>query len=681
MHTCTSIGRWLGVVLLAAAFVGTAHAQRTVTLTLNSATIPDTTKPTSFMEVRGAVDQGGGAGFEAPFTYTNGGATIDWTDMSTIEPVNVGGDYWQISFQVDNEVTTQFKFFSGQTDAAELSEDGWEADPNPVLGPGANDTTFALHFFEYKGAWRDQASGDKGAYDWRPFASKQDSIAVWYRVYACTDDALDKNYNPNDAGQSLSVRGDPMNGMSQLTWGADTGVNLMRESSINGEAGFDMYSGVAYYPTAAAGMTQAYKFFINGVANGWENDPNREFTVPASDTTLHWKSFSNSAPATCGAQPTAGSVVFSVDTTPLERIGIFEKARGDTLQVRGGFNGWDCDNPDDCLLGDVPGTNIFEADVALILIPGTTQRYKFFIDFNDVEFVNAFGKDPPSGWEEPITTTGADRAFTYDGVNSQFLGDQFFNDVLDGNIIETGTVDVTFSVDMTPATEPSLPQPFVAANDTPYVHLNGDAIWAFTQDVADIRCTGNFSDSSVCLFDPDGDMVYTGTFTVTAPTYSGIQYQYGYAGDVEDGAGTAAAGRRRTRFIVPNQDGTWPTEYAIQQESYQPTGALPFDPNPAMGVGIEPVDGELPASITLSANYPNPFNPSTTFEYAIDKSVHVKLQVFDVLGRLVTTLYDGLQKPATYQVTFDASRLASGVYMYRLETPDKVLTRQMLLIK
>ncbi|MXY08685.1 MAG: T9SS type A sorting domain-containing protein, partial [Rhodothermaceae bacterium] len=57
------------------------------------------------------------------------------------------------------------------------------------------------------------------------------------------------------------------------------------------------------------------------------------------------------------------------------------------------------------------------------------------------------------------------------------------------------------------------------------------------------------------------------------------------------------------------------------------------------------------------------------------------LHVYDMLGRRVATLVDGLQQAATYTVTFDASRLASGVYLYRLETPHQSFTKQMMLIK
>ena len=108
---------------------------------------------------------------------------------------------------------------------------------------------------------------------------------------------------------------------------------------------------------------------------------------------------------------------------------------------------------------------------------------------------------------------------------------------------------------------------------------------------------------------------------------------------------------------------------------------MPHDTNPFIGVGIEEVSSDVPNEIWLGGNYPNPFNPTTTFEYSLTQADHVKIHVYDVLGRRVATLVDGVQHAATYQITFNASDLASGVYFYALETSTTSLTRRMLLIK
>jgi hypothetical protein len=670
MQTSTTLWRGLLMLGVMAVFAGTSYAQRTVTLQLNTASIADTVKAGDLIEIRGAV------GGVAPSTLPDGN-TIDWSSSSTLEPANSSGDYWNLTFQIPNDQEMVFKFWSANADAQGLNT-GWESDNagggNYSIPAGTGDVDLGLHFFN--------ATGGQQAYDWRPFASKPDTVGVWYRVYMCTDVAQGKGYNPNDSGQSIGLRGDNMSGASQLDWGS-TLVTLNRESATDGTTGYQLYSGVAYYPTSATGQTQAFKFFINGVPDGWENGDNRTFKVPQSDSTLHWTYFSNSSPTECGVQPVTSTVIFGVDTQPLETIGLFDRTRGDTLEVRGGFNGWNCDNPDDCLLDREPGTTQFFRDVVLTLIPNTDQEYKYFINFNDVNFETAFGEAPPSGWEEPITTQGANRRFTFEGNPSanQELPTARFNDIFDGNIIPDGTsVDVTFTVDMTPALS-NAAQPFVPGTDSVFVQF-GDPLWRFTQGTTNFN---NDRSTQLKLLDPEGDNIYTGTLTVVGPTYDGLQYQYAYGPGIasgvltEQGGSTSGSGRRRTRFISKNPDGSRPATWAFPAETFQAEGSLPFEGNPH--TAVEEVGGELPTQISLGQNYPNPFNPNTVFEYNLDGRADVKVRVYDVTGRLVTTLFEGTQPAGTYRVTFSGEGLASGTYFYRLETPRQTFTRSMVLVK
>ena len=98
--------------------------------------------------------------------------------------------------------------------------------------------------------------------------------------------------------------------------------------------------------------------------------------------------------------------------------------------------------------------------------------------------------------------------------------------------------------------------------------------------------------------------------------------------------------------------------------------------------GIEQPRGPaVPTSIHLSQNYPNPFNPTTNIEYRIANRGFVSLKVYDVLGREVATLVNGVQKAGRYDIKFNASRLASGVYFYRLKAGSYSKTAKMLLLK
>jgi hypothetical protein len=95
--------------------------------------------------------------------------------------------------------------------------------------------------------------------------------------------------------------------------------------------------------------------------------------------------------------------------------------------------------------------------------------------------------------------------------------------------------------------------------------------------------------------------------------------------------------------------------------------------------GIQTI--ELPNHYILNQNYPNPFNPSTTIKFGLPRNENVRLVVYDMLGREVKVLVNEYKTTGTYEVNFDASSLASGVYFYKLETPNFAMTRKMLLIK
>jgi len=89
----------------------------------------------------------------------------------------------------------------------------------------------------------------------------------------------------------------------------------------------------------------------------------------------------------------------------------------------------------------------------------------------------------------------------------------------------------------------------------------------------------------------------------------------------------------------------------------------------------------LPTEYVLSQNYPNPFNPSTTIQYQIPQSGNVTLKVYDVLGNEVALLVDEMKQQGNYEVSFDASSLSSGVYIYRLIVDNFVETKKMVLMK
>ena len=91
--------------------------------------------------------------------------------------------------------------------------------------------------------------------------------------------------------------------------------------------------------------------------------------------------------------------------------------------------------------------------------------------------------------------------------------------------------------------------------------------------------------------------------------------------------------------------------------------------------------GAVPEDYTLAQNYPNPFNPTTVISYQLPVASQVRLAIYDMLGREVATLIDGEIAAGRHSINFNGSNLSSGVYLYRLQAGNTVLTRKLTIMK
>ena len=98
-------------------------------------------------------------------------------------------------------------------------------------------------------------------------------------------------------------------------------------------------------------------------------------------------------------------------------------------------------------------------------------------------------------------------------------------------------------------------------------------------------------------------------------------------------------------------------------------------------VGIDEPSEYLPAKVSLSQNYPNPFNMSTMIKYELPTHSRVTIDIYDVLGRKVSTLEDAVRPAGYHELIWNAEGLSSGVYFYKLQAGDYIKTRKMMLIK
>jgi len=119
----------------------------------------------------------------------------------------------------------------------------------------------------------------------------------------------------------------------------------------------------------------------------------------------------------------------------------------------------------------------------------------------------------------------------------------------------------------------------------------------------------------------------------------------------------------------------------MNMSGFRTSDGMEFGPMNVIPVSVEG-DPERPAAFTLHQNYPNPFNPSTVIRYSIPDAAGVKLIVYDITGREVATLVNQSQQAGLYTLQFDGTNLASGVYIYLLQTDGIARqTRKMILLK
>ena len=711
----TPLGRWLGLAVLAAAIASPASAQRNVTLRMNSATMPDTVKAdaSANVQVRGQLGSG---------TALPGGGTIDWNDNTTLRPTNAGGDYWTIDFQIPDNDELKFKFYIGQSEGENLPG-GWEdngpVDGNYSIPAGTGDVTLDLHYFNKTGATQ--------SYDWRPFAAAGDSVAVWFRVYMDTENALTKGYTPDDGNLVVSLRGNfgERNAVgsegNMVDWGG-TDARLTRESADAARPGYALFSGLVKFPGSEAGNTVNYKFYFNDSDvegdGGYEDGNNRSFTIPAasSDTTLHWVFFSNS-PANEGTAVTS-NVVFQVDVSPLTSLGIFATAE-DVVQVRGGFNGWDCpaDAQDDCLLQQAPGTADYLREIPITSVAGSDLDYKFYVNFldanGDPQFEDATGTAIDVGWEEPLDFGGGNRQFAFSGGAEQTLDKQFFNAVRPGNLIPAGqTIALTFTANMNDALSFTDAQgrAFDPAKDTVTVQFE-DVVWLLTQGYVpgddQITDSGDgYVINGFKLTDPDGDGIYTGTLTVNGNSYNGIGYKLAFGNDTDglriEGAGGFDAGRRRYRYITDVNA----SAFSFGQDTFRPSGPsdavrlinMPWEINPTgpfqpgdiaysvpngyndQGNAVSTPTGPAGGELALGNVYPNPTTGQARVLVSGRADARVTVRVYDVTGRVVATVAEDAAIDGR-PLEFNVSGLAAGLYLVRADSESGVATQRLTVVR
>lgn len=626
----------------------------------------------------------------------NTASGIDWdTKKTAIVAQNVGGDYWEATFKAQVGDTLKYKFVANfDANTSTFHWAGWEGPidagfstgDNRALIVGKNDTTLAVQYFN---GWE-----NKVAQYWKPFESKPDSIAVLFRVNMGGAD-----FDP--ANQVVDVRGGAPMG-TDSPW--ITIKTLSRE--VNSVNGGSFWSGVAYVAKSAvtAGAQQSFKFVIQ--PDKWESKGNRSFTFTANlvatgDTTIHWYYFNDLKPQ--GAKVTA-NILFRLKLDALEKAGMFNRALGDKIAVTGA-QGWppstfNFDTEPSMLKmtynSDLEEWNLYET---FSKFPTETIPYKYFIawdssrvDSTSPNYIRGLALS--DGWEEPGVTGGADRSYTYTDQTEQIVpGDfgadqQFFNSLHPNGVILT-PIKVTFVIDMAPATSESTNPTFTLFRpgiDTVYIQFDG-SLSSVTQGKS---MWG--TDNRLMLSDPDGDGKYTGTYDLVAPTFSQFCYRIVYTsptGEVWNGTGSAVRGRRYYQYVKPVSINpvVWPSTFQLAEMKWM-TSDLTIEEAPDLGPVTDVKDDAItvPTTYELHQNYPNPFNPTTVITYTVPAKVDVKLEVYNILGQKIATLFNKEQVAGTHSLEWNSKNdygmnVTSGVYLLKMQAGTFSQVKKMLLVR
>ena len=242
--------------------------------------------------------------------------------------------------------------------------------------------------------------------------------------------------------------------------------------------------------------------------------------------------------------------------------------------------------------------------------------------------------------EAPFLTEGYPGIFKYNTGVSTILFDNF--SVTEP---EATPVEITFEVDMSVQT--------ILGN------------FNISSDFVDIA--GNFNDwggNQMVLDDADGDTVYSITVTDFYPGES-LEFKFRINGSWDDATCEFPGGGPNRVYVVPAENSVVRYWYDDKDRSY---------------LGIEDAYA-IPKAYALRQNYPNPFNPTTTISFDLPEAANVKLVVYNMMGQQVAELKNENMQPGFYKMNFNASHLASGVYIYRIQANNFTSLKKMTILK
>lgn len=653
------------LIVVIALFVGYAMAADvTVTFRANTSTVQGVTDTSDVtpggagltgVDLRGTVQQ-----------YASGANWIAGADPM----VSAGGDYWELSVtfpedSVGNNLEYKFGFNVLNLDGTVTSS--WEGTPNRPFTIPATDTVLPIDYVNSETP---------------PFVDVPDSLDVYFRVNMSTNTDFDP------ATQQVHMAG------SLEGWSHSIVMNREGDS--------DYYN---YHwrgnAVAEASVDVAYKFTLGDWSGTHESISDRMVSV-SQDTTIQWVYYNDVMPKPFAASDTLASLTFSTDVSTAIATDGF--SQGDQLIVKWGYGGTQTSVRIDTLtagFGTVYAVTIQNVGVDLASDGIFYQYYrvKNSIEYREIFYnFNYTGSDVSLAERRLHDLAGAADNAPYT-INDNIVSNvsprrmpKFPNGAMicagcgDDNKIQWTYIldlrpayyqvaagstleDIQGDIDITTAEQIDALGVFMNGPATVDV-INSESWTTWGGTLAQTEYKQMYDDGATDFDAVAGDTLYSNTYIYQSnATQLGQEFKFGIGGgDNEGGYGN--------NHIENLNAGITNTTIFSAFGSIDPNfySAWNYDTN-SPNLEVELTGGALPHQFSLGDNYPNPFNPTTTVEFKLPIGADVKINVYNLLGEKVATIFNSYAQPGNYKATWNGldnngNQVPSGTYLFELDAGE-----------
>jgi len=321
------------------------------------------------------------------------------------------------------------------------------------------------------------------------------------------------------------------------------------------------------------------------------------------------------------------------------------------------------DTPDDAVGnadGEFIGNNIFVEAGDLVTVPGEgTNTADSWLELpgDQIDIGGTYTEVSVAAW------------FTPDTINAQWNTLWFFGD--DGAGAGTGSDGISF-------------QPRRGDNLARFWFTAGNPAGYNAEDGVNDAAYGNYNNDTlyhvVCQVNIDGEimMYHDGVLVGTTPLTTNPA-----TGEIKS---IADISPNFARFAHGGYAADLPWlgrihEIAIYNKALSDEEILFLFEKGITTTSVEDLNGQLPKTFSLLQNYPNPFNPETRISFDLPKESRVQIKVYDMLGKEIALILDEVKPAGKHNIAFDGTNLSSGIYLYRMEAGNQVLSRKMVLLK